>query len=201
MNYLELLEKRYASKAYKETLLTEGEENLILEYARLTPSSFGLEAWHVVAVSRRTAPELFPLLTKCCFNQYSVSSAPFFTALCYNRSKAFEKGSEFIKKRAMRFDGGVDVFENDFRGFYETLEPDSWSRAQVYLMAMNMASGASSIAIESCIIEGFDETETAKALNVDLSEYGIGLVIPFGHPADSMKDKIRIGIEELVTKL
>ena len=67
-------------------------------------------------------------------------------------------------------------------------------------MGMNMAIGASSIGIESCILEGFNEEAAAKVLNLDLSQEGIGLVIPFGYPAEGQKGKLRIKLEELVTQ-
>lgn len=202
MNYNELLLKRFACKSYSSQLLTKEEELSILEYGRLTPSSFGLEAWHIYSLSKRTSPEFFDKMFTCCFNQYSVKSAAFITVLTYFKEASFKSDSDFIKSRAERFDGGLKAFEEDFRGFYSLIpNVNSWSKAQTYLMGMNMAIGASSIGIESCILEGFNEEAAAKVLNLDLSQEGIGLVIPFGYPAEGQKGKLRIKLEELVTQL
>ncbi len=202
MNYKDLLEKRFACKNFCLKPLKEEEENYILDCGRLTPSSFGLEAWHVYSVSRRISAPLFEDLYKACFSQYSVKSAAFITVLTYKRAESFKKGTDFLLSRAERFDGGIVAFEDDFRGFFEAIvEKDSWSKAQTYLLGMNMAMAGSSIGIESCILEGYKETEVAKILNIDLSKEGIGLVIPFGYPNEEMRGKLRIPLMEFSTTL
>lgn len=202
-DYENLLNRRFACKNYKDLPLKPEEENLILEYARLTPSSFGLEAWHVYAVSKRDRKALIENeLFEACFGQNSVKTAAFVVALTYCKEENFLKGSELLKNRASRFTGGISLFEADFRDFYENLpNKNEWSKAQTYLMGMNMCIGASSIKIESCILEGYNENAVAKLLDIDLKNEGIGLVIPFGYPDEEMLPKLRISLDELVSRV
>lgn len=202
MNYKELVSKRYSCRKFLSSPLKKEEEEYILDCGLLTPSSFGLEGWHVYSVSKRTRPELLEPMFKACFSQPSVKSSTFITVLTYKRPHYYVAGSDMVRERSVRFDGGEEAFELDFREFYNVIEnKNEWSKAQTYLLAMNMVLAGTSIGVESCILEGFDEKAVASLLDIDLKEEGISLVIPFGYPDEKMRGKIRIPKEEFNTYL
>ncbi len=202
MNYKELLDKRYSCRDFRPECLKKEEEAYILECGRLTPSSFGLEGWHVYSVTKRTRPEFIEPMFRACFSQPSVKSAAFITVLTYKRPHHYVAGSDMVRERSVRFDGGEEAFELDFREFYKAIEnKNEWSKAQTYLLAMNLVLAGSSIGVESVILEGFDESSVASLLGIDLKEEGVSLVIPFGYPNEKMRGKLRIPLDEFNTYL
>ncbi|MDP2791878.1 MAG: nitroreductase family protein, partial [Rectinemataceae bacterium] len=66
-----------------------------------------------------------------------------------------------------------------------------WARAQTYLASAMMMTGAASIGIDSCPIEGFDETKVLEAVGADSNEWTVGIVVAFGWRDEEIRPKIR----------
>jgi nitroreductase len=198
--FLEAMQNRFACKLYKDQPLSDLEITTILEAARLSPTSFGLEAWHFHVVTDLT---LRKELTEACFDQESVLSAPVSIILTALREEPFATNHPFLIQRALRFPTTLEEFVDDYVGYYDFLVEkgrlECWARSQCYIAAANMMSIAAANNIQSCAIEGFDEEKVAKVINLDLKEWQVALVIPFGYPAESNREKIREPLESLVT--
>lgn len=198
-HYIEVMNRRFACKLYEPTLLTQRELTLILEAARLSPTSFGLEGWEFHVIQNPTLKEE---LTKACFDQESVATAPVTIALVALKAHFYAPEGEFVKQRASRFPTTIQEFIDDYRGYYdyvvETNRIEGWSRSQCYIAAANMMSVAAGGNIQSCAIEGFDEDSILNLLNLSSSDYTVALLITFGHPAEPERVKIREKLENLV---
>ncbi len=77
-----------------------------------------------------------------------------------------------------------------------------WATKQTYIAMGNMMTGAASIEIDSCPIEGFNMEKTNEVLadkfGVDTSEYGISHMIAFGHRLIVPKEKTRQPMQDIV---
>ncbi len=196
---LEAMINRFACKLYKDQKISDDHLNLILESGRYTPTSFGLEGWHFHVVEDK---KLIKELTKACFDQESVLSAPLSIILTALRDD-YQLNSPFVIQRGERFPVTLQEFIDDYRGYYEYLiendRVECWSRSQCYIAAGNMMSIAASLDIQSCAIEGFDEKMVADVIKLDLNRWQVALVIPFGYSAEPKRVKIREPLEKLVT--
>lgn len=197
--FLGIMHTRFACKRYLNTPLDERMQRMILEAGRLSPSSFGLEGWmfHVV-----TTPAVRSKLANACFDQESVATAPLCIVITALRADSYEVSGAFVAQRGMRFPGTFEAFIEDYRGYHEYLAEsgriDCWSRAQCYIACANMMSAAASEGIQSCAIEGFDETLVARTINLDHTAWQVALVITFGFPAEEAREKIREPLDRLV---
>ncbi len=199
-HFLEMMNTRFACKKYKKTPLSKESIESILEAGRLSPTSFGFEGWafHVVQNSR-----LIERLTDACFDQESVLTAPITIVITALTENNYDPRGEFVTQRGKRFPGTLDEFVADYEGYHQFLKEqdrlDAWSKNQCYIAAANMMNIAVLEGIQSCAIEGFDENKIATILNIDKDKWQVALVIPFGYPAEEVREKIREPLSELVT--
>ncbi len=197
--FLGLLERRYACKRFSSSY-EPGKDTIsyILECGRLSPSSFGLEPWRFVVFS---GAEKMKSLGEICFSQEAVSSATFAVAILVLRGESFKPDSEFVRARSERFPGGYKVFRPDYQPYHEFLESvgrtEHWARAQSYIAASFMMAGAAAIELDSCPIEGFDESALLRFLGKDENQWMPGIVVVFGKRDEDIRQKIRESMENL----
>jgi nitroreductase len=198
--FLESMQARFACKLFDPGKhLSRREFDFILECGRLSPSSFGLEHWEYVVVAD---PSLREGLFEACLRQDCVRSAGLALAILVRRAEAYDPGSEFIAQRAGRFPGGLPVFLADYQGYYDFLSREGrlehWARAQTYIALANMLTGAASIGVDSCAVEGFEEAAVLGLLGRDPAAWSVGVIAVFGFRAEEVRPKIREPIESVL---
>lgn len=197
--FIRAMHTRFACKKYLDKPLDKKIEEAILEVGRLSPTSFGLEAWafHVIRNGKLTFD-----LTAACFDQESVATAPLTLVITVLNRASYTPYGEFIAQRGRRFPGTLEEFIADYEGYWEFVTQEGriemWSRSQAYIAAGNMMSSAAHWGVQSCAIEGFDEDKVAKIINLDQQKWLISLLITFGYPAEPVREKIREPLENLV---
>jgi nitroreductase len=200
--FLEIMRDRYACKLFDAKRPVPDEaQSFILECARLSPSSFGLEHWHLFASCERATIEK---LRAACADQDAVGTATFVVVAACRRGIAYDPAGDFVAERGSRFPGGLSVFVDDYKGYWEYLSAngltDQWARAQCYIACANMMNGARSCGVDSCAIEGFGDAEVMRSLALDRAEWETGIVTSFGYAAeDAPREKIREPLERIVT--
>lgn len=200
MTFDEAMRHRFACRSYLDKPISDEVLSRILDYGRLTPSSFGWEGWKFLVVKgdRRGA------LCRACFGQACVESAPLSVVIVSRRGRLFDPDGPFISSRAERTWDKQAAIE-DFRGFYESLKErgvlDEWARSQGYLAAANMATGAKTLGVDSVILEGFDEKSVLEVVALDAKDWLVSLVIPFGYAAAEETPKLRLPLSDLVETL
>lgn len=201
-DFLSVMRRRYACKLFsRERLLTDSDCDYILECARLSPSSFGLEHWQLFAV--RT-DAMVARLRAACFDQDVVGTASLVVVAMCRRGVAYDPSDEFVRERGSRFPGGLDVFVADYSGYYSFLKENSlvdhWARSQCYIACANMMTGSAAAGIDSCAIEGYDNALVLDALGLDPFLWETGIVTSFGYATnDDPREKIRMPIEGIAT--
>ncbi|MBI9095305.1 MAG: NAD(P)H-dependent oxidoreductase [Sphaerochaeta sp.] len=201
MTFLEAMQSRFACKLYSDEKIAEKDLLTILEYGRLTPTSFGLELWSFHVVEN---PSLRKSLYTACFGQESVLSAPLSIITLGRTCPYLDPDGPLVQERGSRFPGSLSDFVEDYRPYYDFLRGkgclESWSRSQGYLAVANMMTGAADLGIQSCAIEGFDEDLVLALLGLDREDWTVSMVIPFGYPGEIARPKIRASLEELVVR-
>ena len=168
MNFLDIMRHRFACKLYDEDKPLNREEiDEILEYGRLTPTSFGLEMWHFHAVvSKEKLKELYAV----CYEQEGVRTSGMTVAILTKASKYLDPDGLFVYERGVRFPSDIDWYIEDYRPYHEFLKDtgrlEGWLRSQGYLAVANMMTGVQSSGIQSCAIERFDEEGVLRVLDI-----------------------------------
>jgi len=199
--FLSVMRRRYACKLYDTSQpVTDADKKYILECARLSPSSFGLEHWQLYAVcSKEKKAQLF----SACFRQDAVSTSQMAVVAVCRREPAYDPEGSFIRVRGSRFPGGLGVFVEDYRGYYEFLRTnnlaDHWARAQCYIACANMMTGAAAAGIDSCAIEGYENEKVLEMLGLPPALWQTGIITVFGYcAADDSREKIRMPATEII---
>ncbi len=201
MTFLEAMQSRFACKRYSDKKIAEEDLLSILEYGRLTPTSFGLELWAFHVVER---PKLREHLYNACFEQESVLTAPLSIITLSRAHSYLDPNGPSVRERGLRFPGSIEAYIEDYTPYYDFLHEEDrlecWSRSQGYLAVANMMTGAAALGIQSCAIEGFDEDLVLAILGLDREDWTVSMVIPFGYPAEPARPKIRASLESLVVR-
>ncbi len=203
--FLSLMRRRYACKEYdRARTVPEDDIAFLAECARLSPSSFGIEHWHLFLCH---SAGVLKALASACFDQSAVSTSPLVAVLACRKDPAYDPEGAFIAERGSRFPGGLSVFVDDYRGYYEYLRSegivDQWARAQCYIACANMMTGAASRGLDSCAIEGFADRKVLELLSLDPSAWQTGLLASFGYAAasDATRERIRLDPSEAHTRV
>jgi nitroreductase len=197
MDFNDAMLHRFACRKYKERDISEENLSKILDYGRLTPSSFGLEGWafHVVKGEKREA------LFEAAFRQDAVRLAPLSVVIVSRRGFLFEPHGDLVTERATRI-GNLDEFVAYYAGYYDWMKGvgrlDAWARSQCYLAGANMMTGAKTLGIDSIALEGFDEDAVLSVLDLPKEKWLAALVLPFGYADEPERGKIREPLENLV---
>ncbi|MGE4585013.1 MAG: NAD(P)H-dependent oxidoreductase [Sphaerochaeta sp.] len=200
MECIDAMRRRFACKVYDVKRLLDDEQiRQILEFGRLTPTSFGLELWsfHVV-----TTAALKARLQKACFDQEGVGTSAMTVAVLVRTAAYADPDGNLVRQRSSRFPDPLDQFIEDYRPYHAFLKQegrlDCWLCSQGYLAIANMMTGAASLGIQSCAIEGFDEAKVLEVLGIDDSSWQVSLLATFGYPGEAERPKIRQSQEDLV---
>ena len=194
---LEAYNFRHACKIFDETKqISDDDFHFILETARLSPSSFGMEHWRFLVIENQelrekikaeawnqaqitTASHLVVVLTKTA----SVADDEYITRLFSRRGLDAEAQKGYIK----RYKDYIEV-----RPIYE------WAARQCYIAAANMTTSAAMIGIDSCFIEGFSKEGVENILEIDTTKEDVALILTFGYRVNPQPQKHRLSMDEIV---
>ena len=201
--FMKAMDFRHACKVFDESKkISDSDMHFILEAARKSPSSFGMEAWKFLVI---TNDELKAKLRPLCWDQVQVTSCSHLVIILAGIESLKPESGE-VRKRFERREMPQEKLEM-YLGLYaqhleETLSSDKniyeWSARQTYIAAANMMSGAATLGIDSCPIEGFVKDELEKALELDTSKFQVAMVLPFGYRINPQSSQLRRPLEEVV---
>ena len=101
MDFLEAMQHRFACKLYdRKRMLDDSQITNILEYGRLTPTSFGLELWSFHVVKSLEKKEA---LFHACFDQESVRTSAMTVAVLVRTSAFANPDGDLVHTRGKRF--------------------------------------------------------------------------------------------------
>lgn len=201
--FKEAMEFRHACKVFDENKkISDTEMQDVLEFGRLSPSSFGMEAWKFLVITNK---ELKAKIRPACWDQVQVTSCSHLVIVLAGIDSVKVASGE-VEKRFAR--SGMDRKSLDFYlGLYaghleNILNSDeniyTWTAKQAYLASANMMTGAAVRGIDSCPIEGFDKRQIEEILALDTTKHQVAMVLPFGYRVNEQPPKNRLDFDEVV---
>jgi len=201
--FLKIMDFRHACKVFDDTKKISDEDmHYILEVARKSPSSFGMEAWKFLVI---TNDELKEKLRPFCWNQVQITSCSHLViALAGIETLKVESG--VVKSQLMRRklpQEKLDAFIKVYASHLEDVLKDDdkiyqWSARQTYIAAANMMSAAAAIEIDSCPIEGFEKEKVEKVLALDTSKFQVAMILPFGYRINEQSKQLRSSFDSVI---
>ncbi len=211
---LDSLHFRYSCKKFDpDRKITAEEFATILETARLSPSSMGLEPWHFLVVQDM---ELRERLTEHSFSgRRQALVASHFVIALHRQGAEVRYDSDYVDyimatvqqsdeaSRARKRARLEEFQRGDFKIADRPKALSSWARMQTYIALGNMMTVAALMGIDSSPIEGFNKEKTealiASELCVDTEKFGVAYLIAFGYRGEEGTLKQRRPIEEVVS--
>lgn len=201
--FLEAMNYRHACKVFDSNKkIPEQDFKQVLEFGRLSPSSFGMEQWRFKMIE---TPEVRLKLKDACWNQPQITDASHVIVICAITSDV-EPGSDYVErlfKRRNLPEEATKVYLGKYANHHKVeiaprMNTYAWSSKQCYLALANMMTGAASLGVDSCPIEGFDKVKVEKVLNIDTSNEEVAVIVTFGYRAGEQTGRLRQDIDNLV---
>lgn len=211
---MEIHDFRFACKEFREDKRVPREDmELILEVARLSPSSFGLEPWKFLVIDNQFIKDTIESLSWGL--QKKISPLNYLVIILARKKKDMIYSSEYIrymmeeiqKVPKSRINPKLDRYKNFLEEDIKIIESESdmfnWSSKQTYIALANMLTAAAELGIDSCPIEGFNRERIERELSnlgvLDRESFGISTMVTFGYRnEDPKKQKTRRPLDEVV---
>ncbi len=211
---LDVFRFRFACKKFDPTKVISREDfETLLEAARLSPTSFGFEPWKLIVLTDSAIKQALDPLAWGARN--SLAGASHFVILLARKTPDMIHSSDFISHMMRDVQQlPLDVAEQKrakYRVFQESdfalLESDramfDWACKQTYLVLANMMTAAAMLGIDSCPIEGFQQSEVDTLLVkeglFDPAQFGVSVMAGFGYRAEPPKhEKTRQPLSDLI---
>ena len=202
MNFSDAMEFRHSCKAFDEhKKIAFEDEKKIIEFGRMSPSSFGFEPWHFLVIHQQSLREK---LRSACWNQVQITSASFVVVFLTHQAYHFRSDSDYFRQRLWRRSQDEERFAGMSQrvlNFLADQNTSEWAKRQAYIPLANMMTGAASLAVDSCPIEGFNIEQLKLVLKdyVDWSIYDPAVIAAFGYRLNDKPPRIREPLENIAT--
>ncbi|WKY44931.1 NAD(P)H-dependent oxidoreductase [Eubacteriaceae bacterium ES2] len=209
---IKIFADRYTCKGYDETKKVSDEDfNVIMEVARLSPSSMGLEPWKFLLLNNERIKErLKPVAWGA---QASLAGASHFVIILARKPKDLAYDSayvEYIMKDIQHFEDQLrwerknklhDFQENDLKITADDRLFFEWAVRQTYIPLANMLTAAAMLGVDSTPMEGFNyavvEEILAEEKVYDQEHFGLAAMIAFGYKNREHRPKTRRPMAEV----
>lgn len=194
---LEIFSTRYSCRNFKNKKLKEEDLNSILEIARLSPSSLGLEPWKFLVTQEDRKKEE---LSQICNQQKHVKDCAALIIIV-SRFDFLDYFEEKLRKRDM---SEVEIQKrlDTYLPFLKSLNQEqkiSYAREQAHIALANILYSANALNIASCAIGGFDKEKLDSYLSLDTQKEKSSLVVALGYSDDEkIPQKNRFDFNETI---
>lgn len=202
-NFLDALNFRHACKIFDDSKTINDESlNFIMESARKSPSSFGMEGWKFLVISNK---ELREKLKPLCWNQPQITTSSHLVVVLANIDSLKPSSGEPKKRFDRRglpqesVEKYIDLYSSHLK---DTLSSDEniyhWSAKQTYIALGNMMTSAAYIGVDSCAIEGFEKENIEKLLDIDTTKHQVAVLLALGYRVNEQSTQQRLPFEDVV---
>jgi nitroreductase len=201
--FMQALNFRHACKTFDaDKKIPDEAFQQILEFGRLSPSSFGMEQWRFLVIQ---PPETREALRQACWGQAQITESSH-VIIILAKTAAVKPGTDYVTKMFDRRNLAVDArnaYLEKYASHHQTeIEPHmstyAWSSKQCYLALANMMTGAASLGIDSCPIEGFSKQQVEALLDIDTKTEEVAVVVTFGYRAGEQTPRLRLKSTEII---
>lgn len=213
---LEVFNFRYACKRFSSTQKIPQEDfGVILESARLSPSSFGFEPWKFLVLKDKALKNA--LKSVCWGGENALENASEFVVILARKKVDLLADSAYIQymvEEVQKLPSEIQKIKKEF--FHRFLAEEfvllkddrkifDWAGKQCYIALANMLTAAAALGIDSCAIEGFNEEGANKILSdagiMDTTHFGVCVMVGFGYrdaDKNANRPKTRQSLEKIV---
>ena len=195
MNFLEIAQKRYAAKAYRNEKISEAKIKELAEILRLAPSSVNSQPWKF-AIIRDEALKA-DLAAHSFFNEQRIKEASHLIVLfAYDDIAAYETLFKSYQPQPV-----VDYYQNTIKTRGEEAIR-TWLQKQVYLSLGFFLAACATEGIDATPMEGIDAAYYTEKLQVKGCKAVLAVAVGYHSEADSnhpsKTPKKRLPLEEVV---
>lgn len=194
---LEIFKTRYSCRNYKNEKLKAEDLNTILEIARLSPSSLGLEPWKFIVVQDSMKKKE---IAKIANNQNHVKNCAALIVIV-SRLDFLDYFEDKLRKRDM---SEVEIQKrlDTYLPFLKSLNDEqkiSYSREQAHIALAGILYSANALNIASCTIGGFDKERLDAYLLLDTKKEKSTLIVALGYSDDKkIPQKTRFDFDDVI---
>lgn len=207
---------RAAIKEYDPNKRVSKEDmQFILETARLSPSSFGMEPWKFLVLERDVNPQLWQLLKENCWEAADkLSGASYIVVALSRRPIDLKPDSAYVEHMLRDIKKMPDEMVNTYRGFYKNyLENEAvvlnndryfedWAAKQTYIALGNMLTTAAMIGVDSTPVEGLNYQTIDELLSneglFDIKHFKVSVMAIFGYRSKEPRPKTRLPENQVI---
>lgn len=202
--------KRYATKKYNPNKKIKDKDwKIILETARLSPSSYGYEPWKFLEINnqhiRRDLKNMCWGITKQIMDADKLLICLVYRNLTIHHPH-IKHMVEDIKKKKFDINSKqsqhFDHFQRSDMNLIDERRLFDWASKQSYIVMGNMMTTAAMLGVDSCAHEGFPYCKVEEYLDkhqlMDNKKYGISYMLTFGYRDEPIKEKHRQPMEQIL---
>ena len=191
---LNALNWRYATKIFNPNKkVSDDDIHTILESARLSPSSSGIEMWKFLVIVN---PEVRQKLREVSFNQPKVTDASHLIVIAYRTDitestskERVERTSKIQRQDLVELDGLKSSIDNSIAQKVKDGTLESWIRAQTYIPLGIMTETASLLDVDNCPMEGFLSEKVDEILDLKRKNLKSITMLALGYRGDDPMSK------------
>ncbi|MBZ7931630.1 NAD(P)H-dependent oxidoreductase [Campylobacter sp. RM12910] len=197
MDKLDLFKFRYSCRNFKNEKLNPQDLRNILEIARLSPSSLGLEPWKFVVVQDEKKKEE---LSEICNHQPHVKNCSALIIIL-SRLDFLDYFEEKLRKRDMS-EKEIQKRLDTYMPFLNSLNHEqkiAYAREQAHIALASILYSTTALNIATCPIGGFNKIKLESYLNLNTQKEIATLIVALGYSNDkSLPQKNRFDFDEVV---
>jgi len=200
--FLKAIAFRHACKQFDAEKQIPAEQfESILEVARTSPSSFGMEPWRLIVVRDE---KLRKALKSSCWNQSQITECSELVIFTTDND-IVRSDSPYVRtmfeRRGMPSEM-VDTYMGVYKNYLAPIEEDeilleNWTAKQCYIALANAMTYAATLEIDSCPIEGFDKEEVEAILDLEYG-YSVAVICAFGYRINEQSPQMRLPLTSIV---
>ncbi len=197
MEFKELVQKRFAARAYEDRKIDEDKIDQILEMIRLSPSALNLQPWKVKVVADS---ELKEKMYQNSMEQKHIAECSHVLVFCANTDLPglAEKIISGMKAAGVP-EETLKFYEMAADNLTNRIPPEARlceAQKNVFIAATHGVLAAKSLGIDSCIVQGFDPAAYSEILELP-SDIVPTVLVLLGYAASEPTPKMRFPKEEI----
>ena len=197
MDFNDLLNNRYAAKAFQPHAVPEDTMTELLEMVRLAPSGLNIQPWRIKVVSD---PRTRAALLATAPDEPQIGACSHLLVFCADTDWAAQtqKLGRTMKEKAI-----PDKIWGIVMGIAAEMgeEPDdelrAWIIGNVYIAATYAILGAQALGLDSCPMTHFPAAEFSRILGIPKNVAPV-LLLAVGYAADEPKPKWRYPLSDIL---
>jgi len=207
--FIDALKWRYATKKFDPAKKVSPQDvDTLLEAARLSASSYGLQPWKIFVI---TNPDIRTKLSTAAYMQSQVTDASHLLVIAGQNQvptsyiENFTKLSEITRGLP---EGSLNAYKDMMVGTVGSKLPadiKEWTSKQTYIVLGTLLSAAALMKIDATPMEGFNGAQVDEILGLTTLGLHSTLLFPIGYRAEDDKTasykKVRLPKEDLFTHI